>query len=377
MSTSSWTSSLPRETSDLPPLSRRERWVWASGAVGLATFFALLYALRSGLVATHGPERFDWVRQAMYWLAVCWACLPLLPMLAWLVRVAPLGGRRWIRNSLVLCSGTMAAALVRHYLITPIVSLVFAVPDPPDSALARILTYFIVFYVIVGMLHAVHYYRGFRLRQLEAAEMARSLAEARLAALRSQLQPHFMFNVLNSIASLLHSDPFAADRMLTRFAELLRFVLRAGVTDEHTLRDELAVLRQYLDLMQMRFADRLVVTWDIDDAALERLVPWMVMQPLAENALEHGFGQRAESGHLHISARLKGESLLLSLEDDGGGLASTDADARDASGVGIRNTSERLARLYGSLGTLDILDVAGKGVVATVTIAKSRTMTTA
>lgn len=374
MSATSSTTSLPRDASDLPPLSRRERWAWASGAVGLATFFALLYALRSGLTAIHAGESFDWGQQLVYWLAVWWTCLPLLPMLAWLVRVAPLGGQRWIFNSFVLCTGTMATAVIRHYLFTPLVSWVSAVPDPPASALARILTYFIAFYVIVGLLHAVHYYRGFRLRQLEAAEMARTLAEARLAALRSQLQPHFVFNVLNAIAALLHTDPLAADRMLTRFAALLRFVLRTGVSEEHTLREELEVLRQYLDLMQLRFADRLVVTWEVDDAALERLVPWMVLQPLAENALEHGFGQRSEPGHLRVTAQLKDGALLLSVEDDGAGLAATSFDRRSGEGVGLRNTSERLARLYGALGTLDVLDLAGKGVIATVRIVQSRPM---
>jgi signal transduction histidine kinase len=147
--------------------------------------------------------------------------------------------------------------------------------------------------------------------------------KARLAALRTQLHPHFVFNALNAIVALEHTDPMTADRMLTRFAALLRFVLQAGVSEEHALRDELAGLRQYLEMMQLRFGDRLQVEWDIDPALLDRQVPWMVLQPLVENALEHGLGDRSEPGHLRIAASGDGDTMQLTVEDEGPGLPDT------------------------------------------------------
>lgn len=350
----------------------RERLITAIAAFLLITFFALLYALRGGIAALDRGEPVVWSEQVAVSLAVWWTCLPLLPLLGLLVRVAPIGRSNLAKNSVILLAGTLVAALLRHYLLSPVVTWSTGTPESSASASARTLTFFTTFLVWVGLLHAVHYYRDLRKRELEAAALARSLAEARLSALRTQLQPHFIFNVLNAIAALLHTDILMADRMLTRFAALLRFVLQAGGTDEHTLRDESEVLRRYLELMELRFAGRLEVEWNIDRGLLDVRVPWMVLQPVVENAIEHGMGDQPETVHVRLSATAEGDTLLLTVDDDGVGL---DNPARRAtpleplrSGVGIANTRERLFQLYGNRASLMLDGRPGGGTRAAVRI---------
>lgn len=356
---------------------RRERLVVVGGTIALTTFFALLYALRAGITALDRGESVAWGRQIGTSLAIWWACLPLVPVMAWLVRVAPVARRHWLRNALILGAGMLLLAAVRQYAMAPVVAMLIGVPESPGSDVARMLSYFATFFIVAGLLHAVHFYTGLRAREVEAARLAQSLAEARLATLRTQLQPHFLFNTLNAITALVHHEPYTADRMLTRLATLLRSALRAPAGEEHALRDELEVLDQYLELMAMRFGDRLAVERVIDPAVLDAAVPWMVLQPLVENALEHGLGERSGAGRVRIEAVRDGQRLRLTVEDDGVGLAegvgayggdeaegdgtdptyatnTTDGVAAngDGRGIGVRNTRRRLRQLHGAAGTL-------------------------
>src|SRR5919112_574198 len=285
------------------PESATERRVVPVGAVVLTTFFALLYALRGSIALLDRGEDPRWAQQVGWSLAMWWTCLPLLPPLAALVRRFPVGRPRPWRNAGVLLLGTIAAAWLRHVVMTPVVVAITGVPDVAASAFARTLTYFTVFLVMVALLHAVHYYRAERAREVREAGLARGLAEARLAALRTQLQPHFVFNVLNAVTTLLHADPMAADRMLTRFAALLRVILHEG-TEEHALERELDLLARYVELMQLRFGDRIVVEGD-------------------------GTGLDVEAG---------------SFTDRG--------HAGTGRGIGLRNTCDRLAQLYGAHASL-------------------------
>lgn len=358
---------------------RRDRLVVVGGTIALTTFFAVLYGLRAGITALDRGEPVAWGRQIGTSLAIWWACLPLVPVMAWLVRVAPVARRHWLRNALILGAGMLLLAAVRQYAMAPVVAMLIGVPESPGSDVARMLSYFATFFIVAGLLHAVHFYTGLRAREVEAARLAQSLAEARLATLRTQLQPHFLFNTLNAITALVHHEPYTADRMLTRLATLLRSALRAPAGEEHALRDELEVLDQYLELMAMRFGDRLTVERAIDPVVLDAAVPWMVLQPLVENALEHGLGERAGAGRLRIAATREGPGLRLTVEDDGVGLAAgmgaaatddaggdsaddTDGAAAngDGRGIGIRNTRRRLRQLHGAAGTL-VLEPAPTG----------------
>jgi hypothetical protein len=349
-----------------------ERRVVPVGAVVLTTFFALLYALRGSIAAIDRGEDPRWAQQVGWSLVVWWTCLPLLPPLAALVRRFPVGRPRPWRNAGVLLLGTFAAAWLRHVVMTPVVVAITGVPDVAASASARTLTYFTVFLVMVALLHAAHYYRAERAREVREAGLARGLAEARLAALRTQLQPHFVFNVLNAVTTLLHADPMAADRMLTRFAALLRVILHEG-TEEHELERELDLLARYVELMQLRFGDRIVVEWAVADAPRGARVPFLVLQPLVENAYEHGLAGRETGGRVRIGAARAGDRLQLVVEDDGSGL---DVEAGSigrgntgtGSGIGLRNTRDRLAQLYGARASLVLERPPGGGTRALVTL---------
>ena len=336
------------------------------GAVVLTTFFALLYALRGSIANLDRGEDPRWVEQLVWSLAMWWTCLPLLPPLAALVRRFPVGRPRPWRNAGILLLGTLAAAWLRHVLMSPVVVAITGAPDSAASTTARILTYFTVFLVIVALLHAVHYYRAERARALREAGLARGLAEARLAALRTQLQPHFVFNVLNAVTALVHADPMAADRMLTRFAALLRVTLEEGA-EEHALERELELLARYVDLMQLRFGDRIAVEWAVDDAARGARVPFLVLQPLVENAYEHGLTARESGGRLRIAATRAADRLHLIVEDDGAGLDAS-AGAAGSNGIGLQNTRDRLALLYGARASLVLERPAGGGTRALVTL---------
>ena len=186
--------------------------------------------------------------------------------------------------------------------------------------------------------------------QAAAAEHARTeAADARLAALQAQMNPHFLFNALNTIASLVRTDARAAEATTENLAAILRRTLDRSRSTLSTVEDEADYLRAYLAIEQERFGDRLSVDWEIDPAALPVRIPPMTLQPLAENALKHGIGGRLEGGRMRIAARRMDGVLRLEVEDDGAGFAS---DARDGTGLG--NLRARLATLYGDRASLTI-----------------------
>ncbi len=203
----------------------------------------------------------------------------------------------------------------------------------------------IAFAVVVLAIRAVDAFREAREREVRAARLESSLAQAQLHNLRLQLQPHFLFNALNTISSTMYRDPSAADEMIAQLAELLRASLRTTQTDEVTLEAELDVLEQYLGIMRARFGDRLQVRLAIAAAARPARVPSMILQPLVENAIRHGNASRSGCGVVDVRARREDDALVLEVEDDGPGSRSVPDES--AWGVGLRATRDRLRLLYG------------------------------
>ena len=199
--------------------------------------------------------------------------------------------------------------------------------------------------VVLGW-HALAFYRDARDRQLRAAQLEGLLREAQLDALRSQLNPHFLFNSLHSIAELVHQDPKLAEELIVRLGGLLRRVLESAKSPEVSLEHELQFLRGYVAIEQMRLGDRLNVTWDIDPDALSAPVPSLLLQPLVENAIKHGIASVAAGGALCVRARRLGNAVEIEIGDNGPGLAVAPGGARPM-GIGIENTRARLQALYG------------------------------
>jgi two-component system LytT family sensor kinase len=203
------------------------------------------------------------------------------------------------------------------------------------------------YWAIAGLSHAVLYYRESRDRALRASQLEMRLVEAQLKTLQQQLHPHFLFNTLHAISALMHRDVEAADRTLMRLSDLLRMTLENIGQQEIRLHAELDFLMKYVQIEQTRFADRLVVRYDIHPETLDTLVPNLILQPLVENAIKHGVAKKPAEGHIDISARRDGDKLRLEVRDDGVGL-SEDALTAMQKGIGVSTTRARLQHLFGA-----------------------------
>lgn len=222
---------------------------------------------------------------------------------------------------------------------------------------------FVLYFAFLGCMYAFTYFAEAREREAQQARLAAQLAEARLGALRMQLNPHFLFNSLNALAVLVRDqNTRGASRMLELLGSVLRQVLHAEQRSDVTLTEELHFLEQYLAIEQVRFSDRLRVHWTVDDAARDAIVPEFILQPLVENAVRHGIARRSEPGTIEISATVAGETLVLSVTDDGPGFAPD----RAHQGVGLTNTRARLETLFGGRATLIIARRPSGGTVATI-----------
>lgn len=204
-----------------------------------------------------------------------------------------------------------------------------------------------IYWVIVSVVHALTYYRRSQERERKALELTASLAQARLQALKMQLQPHFLFNALNAIATLVHKDPHAADDMIGNLSELLRQALDSSELQEVPLRKELEFLDCYLEIEQMRLGDRLRVEKQIAPDTLDAHVPVMILQPLVENAVRHGIEPSRAPGVVTVCAERQGELLQLTVRDSGAGARASTVNA-DRPGIGLANTRARLQELYGA-----------------------------
>jgi two-component system, LytTR family, sensor kinase len=211
---------------------------------------------------------------------------------------------------------------------------------------------FATFWAIVVVVFAADYYRLYRDREVRAARLESALARAQLRALQAQLQPHFLFNTLNTIASLIPEDPAAAEEMVESLSDLLRTALRDGGRDEITLAQEIELLDQYLRIQERRFQDRLRVERVLLPGLDGALVPPLLLQPLVENAIKHGVGSRPEGGTVTVRSERRDGTLLLTVEDDGPGF-SPQAQAAAPAGLGLPNTRARLEQLYGNDAALE------------------------
>jgi two-component system, LytTR family, sensor kinase len=221
-------------------------------------------------------------------------------------------------------------------------------------------TYFLILFAAL----ALDYQARYRERELRAAQLESRLSEARLQALRLQLNPHFLFNALNSISSLMYTDVEAADAMMQKLGDLLRLSLEEGRGPEIPLREELLLVERYLDIERVRFEDRLHVRFDVEPSALEGWVPAFALQPLVENAVRHAITPRPEGGTVEIAARRVDGLLRVSVTDDGPGLP----EGRLVAGVGLANTRARLDQLYGTADALALVPLAGRGLRVSMTI---------
>ena len=197
-----------------------------------------------------------------------------------------------------------------------------------------------------------------------AAQLRAQLAEARLDALRMQLDPHFLFNTLHAISSLVERDPRGVRRMISRLSELLRHTIEGPSEQEITLQEELDLLRRYLEIMEVRFQGRLEITTDMQERAMAALVPNLILQPIVENAIKHGVAKVEGTGRITLRGRIEGSQLVLCVENNGPGAGEASAGSAAGIGVGVRNTRARLSHLYGDEQSFDLRPGDGSMTIA-------------
>lgn len=227
----------------------------------------------------------------------------------------------------------------------------------------KMTVFFSLFTAITFGILSFHAMLNERLR-VERASSA--LRQAQLLRLSQQMQPHFLFNALNTISSLMHSDVAKADSMLVQLSDVLRATLDVGERHLVPLQTELRIVRGYAALMGERFADRVSISWEVDQAALACEVPVMSLQPLLENVFKHTVEQRRQPVAIQITALRQHDMLRLAVQDDSGSLPANAAQGVAAGGISLRNLRERLAALYGERATLELRQLAPAGVRAEV-----------
>ena len=295
---------------------------------------------------------------------IWYVCFVSAPLFIWMSRRLPFDRRRWPSSLAVHLIVVALLALLTAWLQYYVTYRGAIAPPLGGYLKVGLITGTLPFLTVAAAAHALEARSRAHQRDLEAERIRGQLAESRLEALTAQLQPHFLFNTLQGISTLITRDPEAADKMLTNLSDLLREVLRRGDKRELELSEELRVLESYLDISRTRFGDRLSITVDADDAAKRALVPFFILQPLVENALHHGISSHAGPGSIEIAARRDGDRLRLTVTDDGPGTVTPDAQR----GIGLANTMARLEELYGDAHSLELGRPAEGGFRVTVVL---------
>jgi two-component system LytT family sensor kinase len=352
---------------------QRFRRLWLETALIFAawTVFGLLLANQGYMQSQLRGQPVPWERVLRPSLleGYLWAFATLA--IFWLARRFPLEQGRVLRRIAVHLVAAVVLTLARAAFV---VELSRHVDWLGDRSFGRQFwgssSVNLMFYgLLLGIAHAALYHARYRERERAAERLAAGLTEARLQALKMQLQPHFLFNTLNAISALIPTEAKPARRMLARLGDLLRITLEHEETQEVTLREELAFLQPYLEIEQARLEDRLTVVMKIAPETLDARVPHLILQPLVENAIRHGIAPRIEPGRVEISATSGPDDHLLRLEvrDDGRGV-ETDNQVSTRRGVGLTNIRSRLDQLYDGEHRFDLENHPEGGVVVRITL---------
>ncbi len=350
---------LARDASTSPPVTRPGRtWALAFGGwtlFGLASFGACL-------VADAAADSVPWAQLLAYSLAAAWIWASLTPGVLWLTQSTAFAPGQRVRSGLILGATGAGFVLLSISLQTMLVVTVGIVPSGTSLLLPRVENSLLAYGVLVVLGQASRYSALYQTRRLHSSELEARLAKTHLQLLRMQLQPHFLFNTLNTVAELVHTDPDTADQMITRLGRLLRLSLDHAGHQVVPLRQEIDFLRMYVEIEQVRFQDRLQIVWDLAADTLDAAVPTLLWHPVLENAIRHGVTPLAGRGRIVIASRQDGGNLILEIRDNGQGLP---AGGIPREGVGLRNIRERVEQLYGSRARFTLAPALGGGTVAT------------
>jgi signal transduction histidine kinase len=324
----------------------------ALAVVGFWTLVGLAFASQFYLSSAQMGRSVSWGQAIAYSLGdwYVWALLSV-PIVRLARRFPPDARQPWRVAAIHLAAAlaTSAVYVVLRSAVGQVHSLAIGEPVEFGEVFRPLLVKtfpfnLLIYGVIISVSHALDYYRKYHERTVHTLELEKHLAEARLQALLRQLKPHFLFNTLNGIASLMHRDVDAADRMLVRLSELLRLTMNRTGQPLTSVREEIAFIQKYLEIERIRFSDRLTFALAVDPETLEAQVPSLIIQPLVENAIRHGIEPQMRAGRIEIGVQRAEGHLQLRVRDNGGGMP---AAGFTREGIGLANTRARLRELYG------------------------------
>lgn len=276
--------------------------------------------------------------------------LVFLPAIVWLTRRFPVERKTWPKALAVHIPACLVFSMGHSFLYW---TTCYASNQLGETLFFRFHPNLLTYWAIVGFTEAVDYFERYTLRE-------RELANAQLLLLKSQLHPHFLFNSLHTISAMMHEDLRAADQMVTRLSDLLRLTIDSIGQHEVVLRQELDFVQKYLEIENIRFQERIALDLHVAPDSLDAMVPSMVLQPLVENSVRHGFGATRRGGTIRIETKRTGDWLVLTVADNGKGFAGA-VLADPFQGLGLANTRRRLEQLYGSGHTLQCSNLAAGG----------------
>jgi len=266
-------------------------------------------------------------------------------------------------------SSSFLAHIVGWLIPVWIVSMVIGFSLLESGVLLWLGIFIAVVLIIHLTLQAVSFYRELREKDVLEEKLKTLAAQAELKALRAQINPHFLFNSLNTIASLISTNPSKAEEAVERLADVFRYALSASDREFVTLRDELNFIDSYLEIEKARFGDRLKVSRDVSPEILDIPIPSLILQPLVENSIKHGFAENGEA-RMGITGYVDGNSVKLEIKDEGKGIPEEIREGVYTNGTGLRNVNERLQKIYGEDYGLEIKENSPRGTIAIVTIPK-------
>ena len=352
-------------------------WRWVFGvATGLGVF-SWLQAYRLTAISSKPGMSIQAGKLLVLNLALWYLPALLMPAVVWAARRFPFDTGHKLRALFAHAIGALMFATV---CLTGLMGVRFILWDNaakgPMATWPQFFQRFVfeqldftlmVYAVIVGVSHAIAFYHESQQRKLRAAQLETQVVEARLRTLQAELHPHFLFNTLHAISTLVHRDPEAADRMISRLSDLLRITFDRSGEAKVSLKEEMDFLQKYLDIEQTRFQDRLRVSVQIDPDALDGEVPRMILQPIVENAIKHGIAPRSSGGRIDINAHRSNGHLEIRVIDDGLGVPFGDLDNLPE-GVGLSNTRRRLHHLYGESHRFELAAIDKGGLAVTLEI---------
>ena len=359
---------------------------------GIWTLFAFFFASQAFWQQQLFPDPPPFWKILSWQLSSGWVWFCFMPVILWLIKKFPLDNANWWKNIPLHIVFSFVVSLCQLSADAYFLPKLDYTPAGPYESYWEAYKVFLminihfgigIYWGTLGINHTIKYYQRLRERELTTSQLEARLAQSRLQVLKFQLQPHFLFNTLNTISELIYRDPESAERMITDLSDLLRLSLEKLEVQEVSLQQELDFLQKYVEIEQIRFHDRLKIEMNIADETLDAKVPNMILQPLVENAIKHGLEKNRRRGTLTLKGHLRADGFTeITVHDTGLGIPAlyeqtTETQSPQAFfGTGLQNVSDRLIRLYGRDDLLRFQSHAGTGTTVRLLIPKAQTPNT-